>query len=108
MAIDNRNTTVEEIEYIAVEVVYAASPEQQLLKSLSVPAGTTVEEVVHHSGILNQFAEIDLKKNRLGIWGKRVGTETVIQPHDRIEVYRPLLIDPKEARKLRVKRQCLS
>ncbi len=79
-------------------------PEQQSLKSLRVPAGSTVEQVVGYSGIMDEFPEIDLKKNRVGIFGRLVDLHAAIQPHDRVEVYRPFLIDPKEARKLRVKR----
>ena len=90
------------IEYIEVEIAYAR-PEYQVLKKLQVPAGVNVEQAIHFSGIMNQFPEIDLKKNRLGIFSKFAKRETVLQPRDRIEIYRPLTIDPKEARRLRVK-----
>ena len=102
MAPNNREFSIGEAENIPIEVVYAL-PEKQLLKSLTVPAGSTVEQVIHYSGIMDLSPEIDFKKNRLGIFGKLVGLQTAVQAYDRVEVYRPLVIDPKEARKLRVK-----
>ncbi|SFK84188.1 hypothetical protein SAMN05216302_101737 [Nitrosomonas aestuarii] len=89
-------------ESIEVEIVYAL-PERQVLKKLQVPAGTSVEEAIHHSGIMHQFPEIDLNNNQFGIFSKFVKRETVLQSCDRVEIYRPLTVDPKEARRLRVK-----
>ncbi|HNP26358.1 MAG TPA: RnfH family protein [Nitrosomonas sp.] len=89
-------------ESIEVEIAYAL-PERQVLKKLQVPAGTNVEQAIHHSGIMHQFPEIDLNENRFGIFSKFVKREAVLQPRDRIEIYRPLTVDPKEARRLRVK-----
>jgi putative ubiquitin-RnfH superfamily antitoxin RatB of RatAB toxin-antitoxin module len=88
------------IEPIKVEIIYAR-PDDQVLKSLLVPAATTVEQAITLSGITDLFPEIDLKKNRIGIFSKFAKPETILRHHDRIEIYRPLIIDPKEARRKR-------
>jgi putative ubiquitin-RnfH superfamily antitoxin RatB of RatAB toxin-antitoxin module len=87
---------------IEIEVVYAAV-DRQLLRTLSVPQGTTVREAVLNSGIGDEFPELDLSDCPLGIFGKVVADPQVrlIQAGDRIEIYRPLLADPKEVRRLR-------
>jgi len=87
---------------IEIEVVYAAV-DRQVLRALSVPEGTTVREAVLKSGIGEQFPELDLSECPLGIFGKVVADPQVrlIQAGDRIEIYRPLLADPKEVRRLR-------
>jgi putative ubiquitin-RnfH superfamily antitoxin RatB of RatAB toxin-antitoxin module len=87
-----------------VEVVYAL-PHVQILQKLDVPTGCTVEQAIRLCGILQQFPEIDLAKNKLGIFGKITQPQAVLQPHDRVEIYRPLIIDPKEARRLRTKKK---
>ncbi|MBX3616918.1 RnfH family protein [Nitrosomonas sp.] len=84
-----------------VEIVYAL-PKTQVLKQLTVPDGCTVEQALLSSELLNDYPEIDLAKNRLGIFGKFVQLDDCLRPHDRIEIYRPLVIDPKEARRKRV------
>lgn len=86
-----------------VEIVYAL-PHIQILEKLDVSAGCTVEQAIKRSGILGQFPEIDLTKNKLGIFGKFANPETCLQPYDRVEIYRPLIIDPKEARRIRAKK----
>ncbi|CAI8878211.1 MULTISPECIES: RnfH family protein [unclassified Pseudomonas] len=87
---------------IEIEVVYAAV-DRQILRTLSVPEGTTVRETVLKSGIGDEFPELDLNECPLGIFGKVVADSQVrlIQAGDRIEIYRPLLADPKEVRRLR-------
>lgn len=87
---------------IEIEVVYAAV-DRQVLRALSVPEGTTVREAVLKSGIGEEFPELDLSECALGIFGKVVADPQVrlIQAGDRIEIYRPLLADPKEVRRLR-------
>ena len=82
----------------AVEVAYA-SAEQQVVISLNVMSTCTVQQAIQQSGILNQFAEIDLSKNKLGIFSKPVKLDAVLQSGDRVEIYRPLLINPKERRR---------
>ncbi len=87
-------------EVIAVEVVYALS-DNQMLKRLDVPEGTTVAQAIALSDITTQFSEIDLTKNKFGIFGKLAKSETILRHKDRIEIYRSLVIDPKDARRKR-------
>lgn len=83
---------------IDVEVAYAC-PERQLILKVEVPAGTTALEATRLSGIEEQFPEIDLGKNRLGVFGKLCKGERVLHAGDRVEIYRPLLVDPRTARR---------
>jgi len=85
---------------IKVEVAYARPDEQELI-ALEVEAGTTVEQALRRSGILERFPEIDLAKNQVGIFGKLTKLDTALRAQDRVEVYRPLIADPKEVRKQR-------
>ena len=85
---------------ILVEVAYAL-PQQQLIVELMVPQGTTAEQAVQQSRILQKFPEIDLAQNKLGIFGKLVKADTVLREHDRVEIYRALIADPKEVRRQR-------
>lgn len=91
-------------EYFDIEIVYAL-PAHQVLKQWRVPVGSTIKQAIHDSGILDEFPEIDLNKNKFGIFSQFATPETILQPHDRIEIYRPLLIDPKEARRIRVSKK---
>lgn len=87
---------------IFVEVVYALADKQKLLR-LSVPAGSTVREVALRSGLDAHFADLDLATSPLGIFGKAVAKpeERLIEEGERVEIYRPLIADPKEVRKQR-------
>ena len=87
-------------EKIKIELVYALPNEQPLLQ-LEVPAGTTLIEGVKLSGILNKHPEIDLEKGKFGIFGKLSKADAVLREKDRIEIYRPLIADPKEVRRKR-------
>ena len=80
---------------ILVEIAYAL-PKQQLILELMVPEGTTAEQAVQQSGMLAKFPDIDLAQNKLGIFGKLVKGDTVLRERDRVEIYRPLIADPKE------------
>lgn len=90
---------------IAVEIVYALPQHQKLLK-LSVPCGTTARELAMLSGLAQEFADLNPATAPLGIFGKAVAKpETqVLEEGDRVEMYRPLLADPKEVRKQRAAR----
>ncbi|MDF2446466.1 MAG: protein YfjF [Moraxellaceae bacterium] len=90
---------------ITVEVVYGL-PQEQALLQLAVPAGTTVREAARLSRLAERFPEIDIEHAPLGIFGKLLkAPETQpLREGDRVEIYRPLLIDPKEARRLRALR----
>ena len=83
---------------MTVEVAYA-TPEQQIIIPLEVEADCTVKHAIEASGILNQFPEIDLCKNAVGIFSKHVKLDTVLREGDRVEIYRPLLVEPKQRRK---------
>ena len=86
---------------ITVEVAYAL-PEKQLIRALEVPTGTTALEAVTLSGIEEAFEELTINdSSRLGIFGKAVKGDHVLAAGERVEIYRPLLIDPKEVRKKR-------
>ena len=87
-------------ERINVEVVYAL-PQEQTLLSLQVPQGSTLGEAVRLSGILDKYPEIDLAKNKRGIFGKLSKEDTPLRDMDRIEINRPLIADPKEVRRKR-------
>ncbi len=93
--------TQDEIKKIPVELAYAL-PDQQILLSLDVEPGTTVGELIEQSGILEQFPDIDVgKTNKVGIFGKLTKLNTVLREKDRVEIYRPLIADPKEVRRRR-------
>ena len=85
---------------ISIELVYALPGEQILLRQ-AVPAGTTVADAIRSSGMLARHPEIDLDKNKLGIFGKLTKPDAVLRDKDRIEIYRPLIADPKEVRRKR-------
>lgn len=87
---------------IEIEVVYA-SVERQALRSVSVAPGTTVRAAVIASGIGSEFPELNLAECPLGIFGKVVADADtrVVEAGDRVEIYRPLVADPKEVRRLR-------
>ncbi|APA68821.1 RnfH family protein [Janthinobacterium sp. 1_2014MBL_MicDiv] len=85
---------------IQVQVCHAL-PDSSLLRSLRVPAGTTIEQAVALSGLLQDVPGLDLAINMVGIYGKKKPLDTVLREHDRVEVYRPLQADPKEARRRR-------
>lgn len=85
---------------MSVEVVYAL-PTQQVLLRASLPKGGTVEDAIRASGIMDAFPEIDLGKNKVGIFSKLVKLDETVRDKDRVEIYRPLIADPKEVRRKR-------
>lgn len=84
---------------IKVEVAYA-TPEKQLIIEVDVSEGATMAEAVRLSGIDQEFPELDIHEAPMGLFGRKVPKpdEQVLQAGDRVELYRPLLIDPKQAR----------
>lgn len=88
---------------IQVEVAFAA-PDKQLILSVNVPAGTTAKEAAEQSGIVKKFPEIDLAINPMGIFGNQVKPDHALREGDRVELYRPLIGDPKEIRRRRAKK----
>ena len=89
---------------ITIEVAYA-KPEQQVIISLEMPEDTTVEQTIKASGILERFPEIDTSDLKVGIFGNVCKLERLIREGDRIEVYRPLIHDPKDARRERASKR---
>ena len=87
-------------EQITVEVVYATNAKQKLLK-VKVPQGANAQQAIEKSGILDEFPEIDLSQQKIGIFAKAVKLDTVLREKDRVEIYRPLIADPKEVRRQR-------
>ena len=87
-------------ERIEVEVAYAR-PDEQIILALKVPAGATIEDAIRRSSVLERFPEIDLATNKVGVFGKVGRLDQELSPGDRVEIYRPLIADPKEARKQR-------
>ena len=83
-----------------IEVVYAL-PQEQLLLKVQAAQGATVAEAIRLSGVLEKHPEIDLAKNKLGIYGKLTKADAVLRDKDRVEIYRPLIADPKEVRRQR-------
>ncbi|OBX86054.1 MULTISPECIES: RnfH family protein [Haemophilus] len=89
---------------INIEIAYAL-PERYYLKSFQVDEGITVQTAITQSGILSQFPEIDLSTNKIGIFSRPIKLTDVLKEGDRIEIYRPLLADPKEIRRKRAAEQ---
>ena len=89
---------------IKVEVVYAGVNEQKLL-SLFVERGCPMGQAIEQSGLLKDFPEINLDTNKVGVFGKIKALNYELVENDRVEIYRPLLIDPKIARLERVKKK---
>ena len=89
---------------ITIEVVYAL-PDQQVVIPLTVADDTNIEQAILASGILTQFPEIDLTQNRVGIYSRLAKLSDGLLDGDRIEIYRPLLEDPREIRRRRAKEQ---
>ena len=91
---------MDNVDTILVEVAYAL-PEKQMILALDVAADATLEEVIRASGMLERFPEIDLGKNKVGVFGKPGKLTDTLHAGDRVEIYRPLIADPKEVRKQR-------
>ena len=87
-------------ELITVEVAYAR-PDQQRIVSLQVPVDSTVQQAIEQSRILEEFAEIDLAEAKVGVFGKLKKLTESLRAGDRVEIYRPLIADPKQVRKER-------
>jgi len=89
-------------ELISIEVAYAR-PEAQVILALRVKPGCTILEAIRLSGILQQFPEIDLEQQPVGIFSQPKRLHDTLREADRIEIYRPLLVDPKEGRRRKAK-----
>ncbi len=89
---------METTNLISVEVAYAL-PDEQIILSLDMPADCSVEEVIKRSGILEQYPQIDLSTDKVGVFGKMCKLTATLRNKDRIEIYRKLIADPKESRR---------
>ena len=87
-------------ETISVEVVYPL-PQKQEIFTVRLAAGASVRQAIEASGVLQKYPEIDLSKNKLGVFAKLAKPDAVLRDKDRVEIYRPLIADPKEVRKQR-------
>lgn len=85
---------------IEVEVAYARPDRQELIR-LKVPEGATLRQAIESSGLLQKYPEINLDAGKFGIFAKLSKPDTVLRQRDRVEIYRPLLADPKEVRRQR-------
>lgn len=83
---------------IEVEVVFGI-PEQQRLVSLTLHSGATIADAIEKSGFAREFADYDLSSLPVGVWGHLAARDTVLSAGDRVEIYRPLQLDPREARR---------
>jgi uncharacterized protein len=89
---------------LAVCVAYSPRPGEVDEVQLSLPAGSTLRDALAQSRLLLRYAEIDPAAPRIGVWGKLRGLDDLLRDQDRVEIYRPLLVDPKEARRLRYRK----
>ncbi len=87
-----------------VEVAYATPSRQEVVEVMIRP-GSTIEQVIRESGLLERFPGIDLARSRVGIFGEIASLRDPVRDGDRVEIYRPLLADPKEARRRRARRR---
>ena len=85
-----------------VEVVYAL-PREQHLVTVDLPPGSCAADAVAASGLPDRFADIDPQSTPMGVFGRHCGAAYLLSAGDRVEIYRPLQVDPKEARKLRAR-----
>ncbi|MDT8282622.1 MAG: RnfH family protein [Gammaproteobacteria bacterium] len=88
------------VESINVEVAYAL-PEKQVIRAVNVDAGTSIGAAIVQSGIMMDFPDLELEDAKVGIFGKVAAMTTVLNEGDRVEIYRPLIADPKEVRRKR-------
>lgn len=90
-------------DLIDIEVAYA-QPDRQVVLSLRVPAGTEAREAVRRSGLLDRFPDIDRDSLTIGVFGTAVSACAPLSHGDRVEIYRPLQVEPKQARRNRAAR----
>jgi len=91
-------------ELIEVDIVYALAPMQNVV-TLKVPIGSRVGQAIAMSGLAARHLGSDWHSAAVGIFGKRTSMSTVLHDHDRVEIYRPLIADPKQLRRRRARRR---
>jgi putative ubiquitin-RnfH superfamily antitoxin RatB of RatAB toxin-antitoxin module len=87
-------------ELLQVYVCYA-TPQREFIHPMKVEQGTTIAQAIEQSGVLTEFPEINLVSQPVGIYAKKKALDTVLRERDRIEIYRPLVADPKDSRRRR-------
>ena len=87
-------------DWLDIEVAYT-TPDREYILPLRMPLGSSARDAIAHSSLLERVPDIDLSKNKIGVFGKIVALDYRLQQYDRVEIYRPLTIDPKEIRRLR-------
>ena len=87
-------------DMLNIEICYAQAAKQDVVR-LRLEAGATLQQALEASGLLAKYPEIDIKKNKFGIWNKLSKLDSPLRDMDRVEIYRPLIADPKEVRKQR-------
>jgi uncharacterized protein len=95
------------VHTIEVELIYAL-PQEQIAETLRVPVATTIGQAIAQSSVLQRYPEIAARPLAIGIFGQRAEASRVLQEFDRIEIYRPLIADPKQARRTRARRAAKS
>ena len=98
MVVDNDTSNL-----MPIEVAYASASESWLIP-FEVEEGTKVQQAITRSGILEQCPDINLQINKIGLFSKIIELDVPVRAGDRIEIYRPLILDPKEARRLRAEK----
>lgn len=88
-----------------ITVVYSPAPREVCELSLALPEGSTAFQAIEASGLLQRFPDLDPVAQGLGIWGRKAGPDQVLSDQDRVEIYRPLKVDPKLARRERFQKQ---
>lgn len=89
-----------ERDKVHIQLCYAL-PEKAFVIDLDINVGSTIEEAIHHSGLLADYPDIDLDNTKIGVFGKLKTLDTLVREGDRIEIYRPLRADPMESRRRR-------
>jgi putative ubiquitin-RnfH superfamily antitoxin RatB of RatAB toxin-antitoxin module len=90
---------------IRITVVYAPAPREVFERTVELPAGARVGDVFAACGLREAFPEVNLSAGHFGVWGRKADAEQRLHDGDRVEIYRPLLVDPKVARRERFARQ---
>ena len=86
---------------ITIEVAYVSAQKDVFLRQVELPLGATAVQAIEQSGVLDTFPEINLSANSIGIFSKKIDLKTVLRPGNRIEIYRPLTIEPMQKRRNR-------
>ena len=95
-----------EAEALHIEVVHSPAAGEMRQINMSLPAGSRVSDALRHSGLFPQGLDSGVTKLKVGVWGQLKPFDHPLRDHDRVEVYRPLLIDPKDARRRRHRTTC--